>query len=136
MLKSFLYLCGLALVACMISTGYAADKPAKIKGSKMGKIRHVVAFKFKETATPEDIKKVETSFGELKNKIPQIVTFEFGTNTSPEKRNKGFTHCFLLTFKTEKDRDDYLVHPDHKAFGASIGALVDDVFVFDYTATK
>jgi hypothetical protein len=136
MIKSLFYLCVLALVSGMMFTGYAAEKEGKVKAPKMGKVRHVVAFKFKATASPEDIKKLVDSFADLKNKIPQIVTFETGTNHSPEKLNKGFTHGFLLTFKTEKDRDDYLVHPDHKAFGSSVGPLVDDVFVFDYTITK
>ena len=31
------------------------------------KIQHVVSFKFKSTAKPEDIKKVETAFADLKN---------------------------------------------------------------------
>jgi len=41
---------------------------------------------------------------------------------------------FFLTFRSEKDRDDYLVHPDHKAFGALVGPLVADVFVVDFWA--
>src|SRR5688500_5808021 len=74
---------------------------------------HVVSFKFKPTATPQQIKAVETSFVELKNKIPTITSLHWGTNVSPEKHDKGFTHCFVLTFASEKDRDDYLPHPAH-----------------------
>ena len=137
MLKTLIRLCGLALIAGVImTTGFAEEKAAKVKAPKLGKVRHIVALKFKDTASPEQIKKVETSFAELKNKIPQIVTLEFGTNISPEKLNKGFTHGFLLSFKTEKDRDAYLVHPDHKAFGDSLGPVLGDVFVFDFVAEK
>jgi hypothetical protein len=99
-----------------------------------GKLRHVVCFKFKSTATPEDIQKVEAAFKDLKHKIPQVASLEWGTNVSPEQRNKGFTHCFLLSFKSNKDRDTYLEHPEHKAFGKIVGPVLDDVFVIDFWA--
>jgi hypothetical protein len=114
------FLCGILLL------GFAAN------ASAAGKLMHVVAFKFKSTASPEDIKKVEQAFEKLKQQIPQVVTLEWGTNVSPEQRNKGFTHCFLLSFKSDKDRDTYLEHPDHKAFGKIVGPVLDDVFVIDF----
>lgn len=105
-------------------------------GSEAGKLRHVVAFKFKETASPEDIKKVETAFRELKKTIKEIASYEWGTNNSPEKHNKGTTHGFILTFKSEKDRDAYLIHPEHKKFGSLVGPLLADVFVIDFWARE
>ena len=98
------------------------------------KLQHVVCFKFKTTASAEDIKKVEEAFQALKGKIPQIVALEWGTNVSKEKKDKGFTHCFLLTFKNEQDCAAYVVHPDHKAFGKIVGPVLDDVFVLDFVA--
>ena len=97
-------------------------------------LRHVVSFKFKESATPEQIKEVVQAFADLKKKIPAISEFEWGTNNSPEKHDKGFTHCFILTFKSEKDRDTYLEHPEHKEFGKLVGPLLADVFVIDFWA--
>lgn len=85
---------------------------------------------------PEEIQKVENAFRDLKKKIPQISALEWGTNNSPEKHDKGFTHCFILTFKTEKDREAYLPHPDHKAFGKILGPVLADVFVIDYWAKE
>lgn len=96
------------------------------------KLRHVVLFKFKESATAEDIENIEKVFSELPSKIPTIVDFEMGINNSPEGLNKGLTHCFLLTFESEKDRDDYLPHPAHKAFGAVLQPHLEDVLVVDY----
>lgn len=93
---------------------------------------HVVSLKFKETATPEQIKAVEQAFEGLKPKIAEIKTLSWGTNVSPEKLDKGFTHCFVLTFANAKDRDAYLVHPDHKAFGKLLGPVLGDVFVIDF----
>jgi len=111
----------------------AADSSAK--GGK-GALHHVVSFKFKDSATPEDIKQVTDAFRDLKTKVPGIVGYEWGTNVSPENHNQGFTHCFILTFKTEKDRDAYLVHPDHKAFGKLLGPFLDKVFVIDFHSEK
>jgi len=95
-------------------------------------LRHTVLFKFKETATPEDIKKVEDAFSALPGKIPEIKSYEWGINNSPEGLNKGFTHCFFLTFDSEEGRAAYLPHPDHKAFGDLLGPFIDDVCVVDY----
>ena len=99
-------------------------------------LRHVVMFKFKESSTPADIKKVEDAFRALPSKIGTIKTFEWGTNNSPENLNQGFTHCFSLGFASEKDREVYLPHPDHKAFGAVLSPHLDKVLVVDYWAEK
>ena len=68
----------------------------------------------------------------LKEKIPGIASLDWGTNVSPEKHDKGFTHCFVLSFASEKDRDAYLPHPAHKAFGKMLGPILDDVMVIDF----
>ena len=95
-------------------------------------LRHVVLFKFKEGTSSADIKKVEDAFSTLPSKISQIMSYEWGLNNSPEGLEKGFTHCFFLTFKSEEDRSVYLPHPDHKAFGQVLGPYLDDVLVIDY----
>ncbi len=144
-MKSLILICSVLLLACMMTTAQAADKKESKKAEKSQKtekirgkarVRHVVAFKFKDSATPAQIQEVEKAFAALKTKIPQIVSFEMGTNMSPEKLNKGFTHCFILTFKNATDRDTYLVHPDHKAFGQIVGPVMSDVFVIDIVGDK
>ena len=80
----------------------------------------------------EQIKAVEEAFVGLKEKIPGVASVTWGTNVSPEKHDKGFTHCFILTFASEKDRDAYLPHQDHKAFGKVLGPVLADVFVIDF----
>ena len=128
-MKTFLTLTAL-LVAMTLST-FAAEKPAGAK-----KLYHVVSFKFKADAKKEQIDEVVNAFRDLKKKIKVIKEFSWGTNVSPEKHDKGFTHAFILSFNSEKDRDDYLVHPDHKAFGKIVGPVLADVFVVDYWAQK
>lgn len=97
-------------------------------------LRHIVLFKFVDTASEEEISKVVKAFQNLPMKIETIRGFEWGINNSPENVNKGFTHCFLLTFHSEEDRAIYLPHPDHKAFGAVLGPILEDVLVVDYWA--
>ncbi|MDX2049274.1 MAG: Dabb family protein [Chitinophagaceae bacterium] len=95
-------------------------------------LRHVVLFKFKDAATKEQVKQVEEAFKALPSKIKEIKDFEWGTNNSPEGLAQGFTHCFFLSFASEKDRDIYLPHPEHKAFGEVLRPHLDKVLVIDY----
>lgn len=95
-------------------------------------LRHMVLFKFKSDTPDQKIEEIKNAFGALQQKIPQIHDYEWGLNNSPENLHKGFTHCFLLSFKSEEDRAVYLPHPDHKAFGALLGSSLEDVLVVDY----
>ena len=99
-------------------------------------LRHVVMFGWKAGTDSNSISKIITAFKALPSKIDLIKGFEYGTNNSPEKLNNGLTHCFLLNFKSEADRDAYLIHPDHKAFGAQLKPKPDYITVLDYWATK
>ena len=121
----------LALLSSIALSAVAAEKPAKAK-----RLLHVVAFKFKASATPAQIQEVTEAFSALPKKIKVIQSLEWGVNISPEKHDKGFTHGWVLSFKSEKDRDEYLVHADHKAFGKLVGPTVDDAFVIDYWAQE
>jgi hypothetical protein len=97
-------------------------------------LHHVVVFKFKDAATPGQIKEIEDAFRALPGKISQIKSFEWGTNVSPENLAQGYTHCFLLTFSSDRDRDVYLVAPAHKDFGRRLGPYLDKVLVIDFWA--
>jgi hypothetical protein len=124
----------------MTLTMTAQTKPMK-KASKMAApapkvLRHVVLFKFKETSSAEDVKKVEDAFRALPSKIKEVKNFEWGKNNSPEGINDGLTHCFFVTFASEKDRETYLPHPDHKAFVEVLKPHLDKVVVVDYWAEK
>lgn len=99
-------------------------------------LRHVVLFSFKPGSSAADIKKVEDAFRALPSKIPEIKGLEWGLNNSPEGLNQGFTHCFFLTFDSEKGREIYLPHPAHKAFGAVLKPHLEKVLVVDYWAEK
>jgi len=119
----------LALCAALLPTASAAQTT---------QIRHMVVFKFKPDATPVQIQQVTDALRALKDKIPGIVSFEHGVNNSPEKKNLGFTHAFLITFESAAARDAYLPHPEHKKFGELLGSLnvMEDVFVVDYAPAR
>lgn len=123
----------IVLLTCILFASVASlmAQPASPEKAK-AILRHVVLFKFKDQSTESDVKKIEQAFRELPGKISLIKAFEFGVNNSPEKLNQGLTHCFLLSFHSEKDRDAYLVHPAHKAFTDIAGPHIDKVTVVDY----
>lgn len=115
------------LAFAMLSlTALAADGP----------IRHVVHFKFKADADKVLVAKVVTEFAALKGKIAAVEALEYGTNVSPEKHDKGFTHCWIATFKDAAARDAYLIHPDHQAFVALLKPVLEDALVFDFVVQK
>ena len=120
------------LAVCLSALRPGGSARAAAPAKTGGKLFHVVSLKFKSSATKDQIKAVEDAFAGLKDKIPGITSLEWGTNVSPEKHDKGFTHCFILGFASEKDRDAYLPHPEHKAFGKVLGPVLEDVFVIDF----
>jgi isopropylmalate/homocitrate/citramalate synthase len=95
-------------------------------------LRHVVLFNFKDSTEMTTLREIENAFAALPSKIPSIRDFEWGVNNSTEGLDKGLSHCFLVTFGSEEDRDIYLPHPAHQEFVAMIGPYVEDVTVVDY----
>ena len=98
-------------------------------------LRHVVLFKFKDDTGSEKRKEIEDAFCALPDKIDAIYGFEWGTDVSVEGKSQGFTHCFLVTFRNEADRDTYLPHPAHEAFRSILRPHLEKGLVIDYRAT-
>ena len=101
-----------------------------------GPIRHVVHFKFKADTTPAQIQKITEGFAALKTKISEVDSLEWGKNVSTEGLSKGFDYCWIVSFKTAKDRDAYLVHPAHKAFVEILKPVLDEAIVVDFAPEK
>jgi hypothetical protein len=101
-------------------------------------VKHIVVFKYKASATSDQINEVTKAFKALKGKIPGIASFECGLNNSPENLNKGFTHVYLITFENAEARDAYLPHPEHKKFGELLGKLnvLEEAFVVDFQVSE
>ena len=108
---------------------HQAEMPSKV-------LRHVVLFAFKDTSTPQQIREVEQAFCALPNKIAEIYDFEWGTDVSVEHLSQGYSHCFLVSFLREQDRDTYLPHPAHKAFVTSLEPHLEKALVIDYWSNR
>jgi len=121
----------LIITCCFCLT---ATTTAQKTNNKERLLRHVVLFKFKDSTSAQNVKKVETAFRALPKKIALIKDFEWGINNSPEKLNDGFTHCFFVSFKSEADRAAYLPHAAHLAFVEVLKPYLDKVLVIDYWA--
>ena len=102
------------------------------KDQNESQIRHIVCLKFKKDASNDQIAEIEKQFPQLEESIEGITSIEWGTNNSPEGLNKGFTHCFIVTFRNDPARTAYLPHPRHQEFVDILKPLLDDVFVIDY----
>lgn len=130
----FLFLSTVSCTQQKADTTETTETTQKNTDQKM--LRHVVVFKFKETSSEEDIKKVEDAFRNLQNEIPEIKGFEWGKNNSPEGLDDGFTHVFFVSFTSEEDRAVYLPHPKHKEFVEILKPHLEKAFVVDYWAEK
>lgn len=125
-LLAALFMMSLVLTGCVTTGSSSADSASEPV------LRHVVIFKFKESATPEQIEQIVADFAALPEQIDAIIDFEHGVNNSPEGLDNGFTHVFLVTFASEQGRAAYLPHPAHKAFVEKLLPLLEEPMVLDY----
>ena len=120
-------------IACAMVLSAVTAGARAADGDAPGKaLYHVVSFKFKESATPEQIKKIADEFRALKSKIPEVVTYAGNTNVSKAAKDKGFNYCSVLTFKSQKDLDTYVASAPHQDFVKLIKDSVEDAFVIDF----
>ena len=114
-------------------TNETAETTTTTETVKEKLLRHVVIFKFNDSTTEAKAQELNAAFAALPEAIPEIKDFEWGLNDSPENFHQNFTHCYLVTFASEQDRDSvYTPHPAHQAFVAQIQPHIEKVFVVDY----
>lgn len=124
-----------------------------------GIVRHFVAFKFKKNIDQVQINKVVSNFLALKtlcvkNGKPYILSIEVGKANSFEGAEQGKQIGFLVTFKSEGDRNYYVgqplipeneidfYDPAHLRFKNFVGPLLETpivpngVFVFDFSVGR
>ncbi len=129
---------GARLMARLVADSLIETVPAlaEHRAENRRLLRHVVLFKFRDGTSAEDVKKIENAFRALPEKIDVIHDFEWGADVSVENKAEGYTHCFVVTFLSEEDRDAYLPHPAHREFGKVLGPHRDKVLVIDFWADK
>jgi hypothetical protein len=125
-------LCSLLVAA--VCTSAAALFAHAAEGDKV--LRHIVLYKFKDSATKADVQQVIDTFAALPSKIDTIIDFEHGPNVSTEGKSDGLTYAFVVTFQNEAGRDVYLKHPAHLAYVDVVKDRREKVVVFDYWADK
>jgi stress responsive alpha/beta barrel protein len=92
-------------------------------------LRHIVLFKFNGEASPEQIDEVGKAFLALHSQIETIQDVEWG---SAINEPEPYTHCLLVTVRSEADLQAYGEHPAHSAVGEHYGHLVENVAVLDF----
>ncbi|MGM8362029.1 Dabb family protein [Flavobacterium sp. ARAG 55.4] len=95
-------------------------------------IKHIVHLKYKDEATKTQVDQAVKAFVSLKNEIPSVKKFEWGENDSTEGHTKGLTHTFVITFKDENAREQYLFHKAHLELLKKYAPFFDDAVVMDY----
>lgn len=133
MAKKILVLIGLIVLCGGCVHVEVEEKYIETKGATGEKVlRHVVIFAFKDSVTVEQVKEIEVNFARLPEKIDEIKGFEWGKNLNTSPVGKGFTHCFVLNFRSEEHLQAYEVHPAHEKFKDETIVHVKDLLVVDY----
>ena len=91
-------------------------------------LRHIVLFRFKDEVSEEQIAEVGRAFLALPDQIKTIQDIEWGKAINEPA---PYTHCLLVTVRTEADLQAYEEHPAHNAVGERYGHLVQDLVVFN-----
>ncbi|PSW06568.1 Dabb family protein [Photobacterium lipolyticum] len=96
-------------------------------------IRHILLIQFKADAPLSQIDAVKDAFIAFPETVDGVEAVEWGENDSPEGKNRGYTHCVLMTFRDEASRQTYLPHPKHDALKSIFRPVLEEIIVLDYT---
>ncbi|TPW44775.1 Dabb family protein [Serratia sp. SRS-8-S-2018] len=119
---------------------------------KPGLLKHIVLFKYKSNVTQTQREAVTSRFLSLKRSMrpgadtPYVLSIVEGVQNSGEGVGGGFEQGFIVTFKSEGDRNYYVGKPlvgaegdydkAHDAFKQFVAPLLSDdngVLVFDFS---
>ncbi|MGO9605224.1 MAG: Dabb family protein [Candidatus Binataceae bacterium] len=117
---------------------------------KPGLIRHIVLFRYNREVSSEQKQEVINRFLALKtlakrNGSTYILSIETGSDISGEGLDQCFEQGFIVTFKSQGDRNYYVgqpvvtdpsfYDPAHQAFKDFVAPLLDQngAFVFDFS---
>ncbi|GAB1584273.1 Dabb family protein [Phyllobacterium phragmitis] len=117
---------------------------------KPGTVHHVVLFRYKDGTTDAQRAEIRQRFVALakeakRNRKPYIVSIETGRQASGEGVDRGFEEAFIVTFRSEGDRNYYVGTPivtnpkffdaAHQRFKEFVGPFLaqdNGVLVFDF----
>ena len=64
--------------------------------------------------------------------LRQVRSLELGSNSSSERKSRGHTLGFLVSFSGVSERQAYYASPERAAFIAFAEQYVEEWFVFDF----
>ena len=133
------------------ASGGLSDRTFTDPDYGFGRVEHIVLFKYKPDVSAETKQLIEKNFLALKNLAlrngkPYIVSIVTGSQSSLEGLGHGFEQGFIVTFKSEGDRNYYVgkpavndphyFDPAHDAFKTFVSPFLsegnDGVLVFDF----
>ncbi|CAK9153847.1 unnamed protein product [Ilex paraguariensis] len=98
----------------------------------MEEFKHLVVVKFKEEVVVEDIL---NGMEKLVSEMDTVKSFVWGKDIeSQEMLRQGFTHAFLMTFKSKDDFTAFISHPKHMEFSATFSTAIDKIVLLDFPA--
>lgn len=100
-------------------------------------LKHIVLLSLRPSLPSADLARLKSSLSDLQTVIPQILSFSWISNNSPENLHQGYLHGFIMEFKDYLDRTTYLEHPAHLKIAQEMifPALMkgtNSLIVFDY----
>ncbi|KAL4914377.1 hypothetical protein BDW62DRAFT_213484 [Aspergillus aurantiobrunneus] len=104
-------------------------------------ITHIVLFQFKQNAPIGAVQNLCKNMLSPKKRCPHPSTMKpyiqsdcGRKDNSPEGKQGGITHAFIVEFKSTADRDYYLTSdPTHQEFSQSLNGLVERAQVAGFT---
>ncbi len=93
-------------------------------------IKHIVAFKLKNTNKEDNIQHLKSKLDRLPEVIPGVMNFETGKNISD--RSSAYDLVLISEFASLNDLEMYRNHPEHLKVLDIIQQVVGDTVVIDY----
>jgi len=118
-----------------------------------GIVRHIVLFRYRDGTTEKQREEIRRRFTALamqakRDGKPYIISIETGKQSSGEGVDGGFEEAFVVTFRSEGDRNYYVgtpvvenaafYDPEHQKFKEFVGPFLAEngVLVFDFTVAN
>jgi len=93
-------------------------------------IHHIILYRFKPEATPEQRQSVEASARALASQIPAIQSIVAG-ETVYNPMGHGFDIGVIFLFESAVKLDEYRVHKVHIDYQAFTAPYLEDKLIFD-----
>lgn len=94
-------------------------------------VEHIVIFKLKPGATPEQEQKLIDMLRALKEKVPGILDLTVGKNFTPE-RGQGYSVGLVVRFQNKDGLAAYGPHPDHMLVKNYVAEVCENSLIVDY----